>query len=108
MSFYDVKTRSIKTIVPGIHARTFWGENLTLAVVDLEANAVLPTHNHPHEQGGYLLEGEFELTIGDETRTIQAGDLYVIPGGVNHTVKVGSKPTRVLDIFSPVREDFKY
>lgn len=108
MYFHDLETRPIKELLPGVNARTFWGDNLLLAVVDLEANAIIPPHSHPHEQGGLVIEGELEFTIGDEIRLAKTGDLYIIPGGVEHGVRVGIQPARVLDIFSPVREEYKY
>ena len=77
-------------------------------IVELDANATLPRHNHPHEQGGIVLKGELDFTIGGETRLLHPGDLYIIPGGVDHEVQVGGTPAKVLDIFSPVREEYKY
>jgi len=88
--------------------RTFWGENLLTSVVEFEANATIPSHSHPHEQITYLLEGDLEANIAGEIRQMQAGDLMVIPGGVEHFVKVGPKAARALDVFNPVREDLKY
>ena len=108
MSFYNPENREVKDLLTGIHARTFLGENLMLAVVELEAGSTLPTHNHPHEQGGIVLEGTLEFTIDEETRTLVPGEIYIIPGGVDHTVIVGDKPAKVLDVFSPVREEYKY
>jgi len=107
MFFPDLEARRYKQLVEGIKARTFWGEKLMLALVDLEPNAVLPLHQHPHEQGGVVLEGEMTLTVGEESKTVRPGDLYLIPGEVPHSAKVGPLPTRVLDIFSPVREEYK-
>jgi hypothetical protein len=34
--------------------------------------------------------------------------MFIIPGGVVHSVRVGATPARALDIFSPVREEYKY
>ena len=53
-------------------------------------------------------DGELEFVIGGEIRLLRPGDLYIIPGGVDHEVKVGGTPAKVLDIFSPVREEYKY
>jgi len=100
--------RAVKDLVTGVHARTFWGENHMLAVIELDAGAVIPPHQHPHEQGGIVLQGELEFTIADETRTLHPGDLYIIPGGVTHSVCIGAKPARVMDVFAPAREDYKY
>lgn len=108
MTYYYPESRQYKDLVSGVHARTFWGENLMLAVVDLDAQAVIPPHSHPHEQGGIVLEGEVEFTIAGETRMLKPGNLYIIPGGVEHSVIVGSEPAKVMDIFSPVREEYKY
>jgi quercetin dioxygenase-like cupin family protein len=106
--FHDLEERETKELLAGVEARTFWGKHMLLAVVDLDANAVIPDHSHPHEQGGIVLEGEMLFIIGGETRRLKPGDLYIIPGGVHHSVAVGPHPARVLDIFSPVREEYKY
>ena len=106
--YYNPNERSPKELAPGILARTFWGENMLLAVVDLDANAVIPPHNHPHEQGGIVLEGELEFDIAGDIKMLHPGDLYIIPGGVAHSVKVGPEKARLLDIFSPVREEYKF
>jgi quercetin dioxygenase-like cupin family protein len=67
MFFYDPRQRESIEITAGIRGRTFWGDKLMLVVVDLEANSVLPNHSHPHEQGGFVIKGEMELTIAGET-----------------------------------------
>ena len=108
MYFYNPNEREVKELISGIHARTFWGENLMLAVVELDAGSILPTHTHLHEQGGIVLDGTLEFSIDGETRTLVPGDIYIIPGGVNHKVTVGENHAKVLDIFSPVREEYKY
>jgi quercetin dioxygenase-like cupin family protein len=64
-------------------------------------------HAHPHEQVGMLLEGRATFFIGAEEKTLQAGDLYRIPGNVRHRVVTLDQPTRVIDIFYPVREEYR-
>jgi len=108
MYFYDPKSREPKEIAAGIHGRTFWGSNLLMALVDLDANAILPNHTHPQEQGGIVIAGDIELTIGGEMRKLSPGDIYIIPGGIEHSARVGSQPVQILDIFAPPREDFMY
>jgi quercetin dioxygenase-like cupin family protein len=54
------------------------------------------------------LEGEIEIEMDNQKRLLRAGELVVIPGGMEHTAYVGPRPTRILDIFSPAREDMKY
>jgi len=108
MTFHNPQERAAKEFVPGMHIRTFWGEQQLLSLVELDANTILPRHSHPHEQSTFVLEGELEFELAGETRTVRAGEIVLIPGGVEHFVIVGPMPTRVLDIFSPVREDLKY
>ena len=108
MYFHDSRTRTTKTLAPGVEARTFWGDKMLVALVDLAAGAVIPAHSHPYEQVGTVLEGRFSFTIGDETREVGPGDVWVIPGGVTHSVTMGDTPGRVVEMFSPAREDYKY
>src|SRR4051794_30011700 len=91
------------TIFPGVHIRTAAAERTMMSVVDLEPRAVVEEHEHPHEQVGMLLLGRAVFYIGDEHKTLQAGDLYRIPGGVRHKVVVLDEPARALDLFCPVR-----
>src|SRR5215510_6498623 len=95
------------TIFPGVRIRTCAGEQMMLSVVDLEPHAIVEEHAHPHEQVGMVLAGRATFFIGDEQKTLQAGDLYCIPGNVRHKVIVLDHPTRALDIFYPVREEYR-
>ncbi len=106
--FCDIENREAKTIVPGVSIRTFWGDKMLLSVVDLAANAEVPLHHHPHEQSGTVMSGELEMIIAGESRWLKPGDTYLIPGGVEHGARTGPTPARVLDIFSPVREEYQY
>lgn len=106
--FCDIENREGKEVVPGITIRTFWGDKMLVSVVDLDANTQLPNHSHPHEQAGTVISGTMTLTIAGETRHLQPGDTYLIPGGVAHSAFTGDSPARVIDIFSPVREDYMY
>ena len=106
--FYHPEDRETIELVSGVLARTFWGDNLMLAVVNLEANAIVPEHSHAHEQGGIVISGEMTFTIAGESRYLKPGDVYMIPGDVPHSVTVGDAPARILDVFTPVREELKY
>ena len=95
------------TIFPGVHIRTAAGEKMMLSVVDLAAHSVVEEHSHPHEQVGILLSGKVTFFVGDEQKVLSAGDVWVIPGGVKHKVIVGDEPARALDVFMPIREDYR-
>ncbi len=108
MYFFDAVERSAKEVAPGIRIRTHWGERMLISDVELDPNAVLPEHSHPHEQAGVMIQGTMTLTVEGETRSLEAGESYLIPGDVSHRAVAGPEGARVIDVFSPVREDYKY
>jgi len=106
--FCDLENRESKEVLPDMRIRTFWGNEMLLSIVDIAANSAVPVHSHPYEQAGTVISGSFEMTIDEETRWLKPGDTYIILGGVVHGGKSGDTPVRILDMFSPVREDYKY
>ena len=62
----------------------------------------------PTNRAGIVVEGEMEMGIAGEVQVLKVGDMYIIPGGVEHYAKGLDRPCRALDVFSPVREEFKY
>ena len=108
MPYFDLSQQPTRELRPGVRITTAWGDEIMLSFVHFDrADALVPTHRHPHEQAGMGLEGEFELTIGDESRIIGKGDSYCIPGNTPHSARSVNGPARALDIFHPVREDYK-
>ncbi len=93
-------------MVPGVRRRTLGhGSQMLMTEFTLAAGSEVATHSHPHDQVGYVVRGSMELTIGEETRTIDAGDSYYIPGGVPHQAAL-VEDALVLDVFCPPREDY--
>jgi len=104
-----VSVANVKPVemVPGAWQRTLaWGERMLISHVTLEPGSLVPRHKHPHEQVGFVIEGEITMVIGGESHAFKAGDSYVIPSNVEHDGRV-TQHTVVLDVFSPPREDFK-
>ncbi len=108
MYFCDIENRAVKELVSGVNIRSFWGEQMQLIAVTIDPGAHVPTHKHPQEQSGTVLSGKVTFTIGDETRTLEPGDCYIIPGNVEHSATGGNVETRLVEMFSPIREDLKY
>ncbi len=106
--FLDASDRKSMELVPGARTKTFWGEHMLLSLVEVDANALVPLHTHPHEQGGIIVEGELEMGVDGEVKLLKPGDMYIIPGNVEHYAKAHDVKAVALDIFSPVREEFKY
>ncbi|MBL8826757.1 MAG: cupin domain-containing protein [Planctomycetaceae bacterium] len=103
-----INIRDIQPIepVPGCRMRTPFGEHLMLSYLEMDAGAEVPLHSHPHEQGGILISGTLNLTIGDETRRCEPGAMFIIPPHTPHRAVAVGGPCVVLDVFSPVREDY--
>jgi quercetin dioxygenase-like cupin family protein len=80
---------------------------MMMSLVDIEPHAVVEEHSHPHEQVGMVLEGQAVFIVGGEAKTLRAGDMYRIPGNVPHKVIGQETPLKALDIFYPVREDYR-
>jgi len=99
----DIEKRAL---FPGATARFIHTERMTIAYWRFDPAVPIPEHAHPHEQVFNLLEGEFELTIGGETRRMEAGSAAVIAPNVKHRGRSISACT-IVDVFCPVREDLK-
>jgi quercetin dioxygenase-like cupin family protein len=106
MGFIDLEKIQVIEPVSGCKMQTPFGNHLMLSYLRMDENAEIPLHSHVHEQGGVLLSGKIRLTIGDETRTVEPGSLYLIPSNVPHRAIAIGGPAVVLDVFSPIREDY--
>lgn len=107
MYYFDLSQRPAKELFDGVTTQTFWGDKMMLSRVVLEEGGAVPPHSHPHEQAGVILEGQLEFTMGGETRVYQAGEMYIIPGHVEHSARAVNGRCVALDVFSPVREEYK-
>ena len=106
MPFIDVNQLTPITIAPGCRIRTPYGKNVMLSYLEMGEGAQVPLHSHPHEQAGMLLEGKLALTIGDATEVVEAGAVFIIPPEMPHRAVAVDGPAVILDVFSPVREDY--
>ena len=89
-----------------ISARRVEGERITLAVVELEPNAVAPEHRHPHEQLGLVISGQITFRVGSETRILGPGGTWRILSDVPHEATAGPDGAVVIDVFNPLRVDW--
>ncbi len=92
--------------VPGIQRQVYgYDDKIMLVKAKFEKDAVGALHQHHHSQVTYVESGVFEMTIGEEKRTIKAGDGYYVPPNTLHGC-VCKAPGLLVDVFSPLREDF--
>jgi len=81
------------------------GGKLMMVEVFFKPGAIGYEHEHPHEQLCYCLAGEFVFTVGSEAKTLVAGDSVYVPASTLHGATCINEG-RLLDIFTPQREDF--
>jgi quercetin dioxygenase-like cupin family protein len=104
-AFADVRTIPPQQIWDGILGRTVHGEHLTLSLLELAPDAVVPEHSHENEQLGILIEGSLTFRIGDETRELRPGSTWCILAHVPHAVTTGPEGA-VVEAFSPARSEW--
>ena len=102
----SLKDITPKELAPGLTGYYAHGTGMTLGLVEIKAGSNLPQHHHPHEQITYILEGELDMRIGGEPCLLTAGMYHVIPSNVPHSA-VARTDCKVIDVFNPVREDYK-
>jgi quercetin dioxygenase-like cupin family protein len=79
---------------------------MTFAFWEVKAGSKVPEHAHMHEQVAHLIEGEFELTVDGNPIELQPGKVVVIPSNIKHS-GIAITDCKLLDVFSPVREDYR-
>lgn len=89
-----------------VKARALHGERVTIALVELAPDAVVPEHRHDNEQMGVVITGQMTFTIDGETRTLGVGGTWQIPSGRPHDAVAGPDGALVVDVFAPARHDW--
>ncbi|MGB3775878.1 MAG: cupin domain-containing protein [Leeuwenhoekiella sp.] len=95
-----------KEIMPGYNGKLVHTETMTLCFWEVDKGAKVPEHNHMNEQVMHVIEGEFEFTLEGETKVYHPGDIVVIGSYKKHSGKALTD-CKLLDVFSPPREEYK-
>lgn len=93
-------------IADGILARAVTAQSVTVLHAKITAGSLLPEHSHHNEQVVNVIEGELELTVDGSTHSLVSGKVMVLPPNVPHSGRAVTD-CRVVDVFHPVREDFR-
>lgn len=84
-------------------------DNLMMVVVDFKdgpASEPDPPHSHPHEQITHVVSGKLIFFLNDKPTHLGPGDMITVPGGAPHSVQILTLEARLIDAFTPIREDF--
>jgi quercetin dioxygenase-like cupin family protein len=104
--FYKNDANSYRELIPGIKMKAMvYGEKTLMSEFFLKNGSVLPTHDHIHEQTGYLVSGKIVLTIGEEIFEVEPGDSWTIPSGIAHGVEI-LEDSIAIEVFSPRRDEY--
>ena len=99
-----------ETVRPGLERKIIHTNNLMTVLIDFSDGPweqPEPPHSHPHEQTSYVAKGEIIFYCEDEPdQHLKAGDMFAVPSGKKHTVKLLTEKVRLVDSFNPIREDF--
>ena len=104
--FTSDRTLPGKEIMKGVTIKPLAGQHAMIMHAEWAPAVEVPTHSHPHEQLGLVIEGELDFWIADEKRTLRPGDMYTIPGGTAHGCRTGRERVVLAEVFYPVREEY--
>ena len=94
-------------LAAGVTARPLFGEGAMLNLIEFAPGSAVPLHSHEHEQLGLVLRGTQVLIVDDNEHALGPMQGYVLPGVTEHSAYCGPEGALVLDVFRPVREDYR-
>lgn len=105
MDFKDLNQIPEIEVVQGFRVKFVHSQFMTFAHWNIKEGSSLQEHSHPHEQVTTVIEGDFELTVENVTKTLGPGSVVIIPPNAKHSAKAISD-SKVIDAFYPIREDY--
>lgn len=102
----DWKRIPIETPEPGVERQMIVGQNVMVCRLRFIPHLKTTPHRHPHEQITFVERGRVRFIVGEEERTAEAGDVLHFPPNCWHGATMLEEEVILIDIFSPIREDF--
>jgi quercetin dioxygenase-like cupin family protein len=96
----------VERVADGIERQMIVGARLMVCRLRFRPNVVTAMHSHPHEQITLVEKGRVRFTIGTDTRVAQAGDVVRLAPGIAHGATILDDEVVLIDVFTPIREDF--
>ena len=94
-------------LVPGSNSHLVFGEKITVSFLTMSANSYFPPHRHEPEQIMIVLDGYADEIVEGKLYRLQKGDVILLPSNIEHGAYLREVDCRVIDIFTPPREDFR-
>jgi len=93
-------------LAPGFQTHIVSGDRITLSFVSAEPSAKLSSHHHENEQLMIVIDGAVDFVIAGKQYHVEKSDVVVLPSNTEHGGYISDKGCRVIDVFSPRRQDF--
>jgi quercetin dioxygenase-like cupin family protein len=103
---YKPDPSNFKQILPGVFMKALtYGDNSLLCEFQLEQGSIIPAHQHPQEQTGYLISGRLRFSSDEEDFIVEPGCSWNFKGGIVHGAEI-LEDSVAIEIFSPIRQDY--
>jgi quercetin dioxygenase-like cupin family protein len=110
MSVLKFAESTPEAVRPGLERRNIYTSNLMSVIVDFSDGPwedAEPFHSHPHEQTSYIVSGEVIFYCeGESDQHLIPGDMFAVPSGKKHTIRLLTPSARLIDSFNPIRQEF--
>ena len=104
--FCKKDTGDSRQLVEGVELSTLvHGEKTLMGRFKIAKGSAIPAHSHPHEQTGFMISGKLRFNVDGEVTDVENGDSWCVGGGVEHSAEA-LEDTILIEVFSPVREDY--
>jgi len=103
---YLIKNLKSKELAPGITGYYAHGEKSSFGYLELKKGSKVPLHSHINEQITYIIEGQLDMMIDGVACSLTDSMYHIIKANVPHSA-IAVTDCKVIDAFSPVREDYK-
>ena len=104
--FRKKDTAKSRQLIEGVELSTLvHGEKTLMGQFKIAKGSAIPPHSHPHEQTGIMISGKLRWNVDGETWETVTGDSWCLPGGLEHSAEA-LDDSIIIEVFSPVREDY--
>jgi len=109
MPIFKADNEKGEEIAPGVFRKIAYLKEMMVATIEFTGEPMdqpeIP-HSHPHEQISYVAEGSLYVFIDGEKQLLKEGDLFLVPSNVPHSIQTLTEKVKLVDMFTPLREDF--
>lgn len=96
----------VEHVEEGIERQMVVGQNVMICRFRFAPFKVTPAHSHRHEQMSLIVQGKVKFILGEQERIVGPGDVLHFPSNFWHGATMLEEEVVLIDIFSPIREDF--